>query len=223
MPGKSNSQASKGKGLNRKDSRGLAANVKIMDQAVAEGIDQDSMRFGKITKNVGNSRFLVDLSDGRTGVNALCRDVLRAKGSCGLSIGVIVLVSLPNWEKEEQIFKATGISVKDPVAYIEGVVNTKKWLDALKESGDIPERFTAEMAADGDGEAGFFFEAEEEEEEEEEEEAEGNVIVSNSASASASASKPKKAAPEKGAKDKRTKAQEGRDKKDGEAFNIDDI
>jgi len=218
MPGKSNSQASKGKGLNRKDSRGLAANVKIMDQAVAEGIDPDSMRFGKITKNVGNSRFLVDLTDGRS-ANALCRDVLRAKGSCGLSIGVIVLVSLPNWEKEGQIFKATGISVKDPVAYIEGVVNTKKWLDALKESGDIPERFTAEMAADGDGEAGFFFEAEEEEEEEEE--AEGNVIISNSASAAAP--KPKKAAPEKGAKDKRTKAQEGRVKKDGEALNIDDI
>ena len=222
MPGKSNSQASKGKGLNRKDSRGLAANVKIMDQAVAEGIDEDSMRFGKITKNVGNSRFLVDLSDGRS-ANALCRDVLRAKGSCGLSIGVIVLVSLPNWEKEEQIFKATGISVKDPVAYIEGVVNTKKWLDALKDAGYIPERFTAEMAADGEGEAGFFFEADEEEEEEEEEE--GNVIVSNSASASAAAAtpKPKKVAPEKGAKDKRTKAQEGRVKKDGEALNIDDI
>lgn len=217
MPGKSNSQASKGKGLNRKDSRGLAANVKIMDQAVAEGIDEDSMRFGKITKNVGNSRFLVDLSDGRS-ANALCRDVLRAKGSCGLSIGVIVLVSLPNWEKEEQIFKATGISVKDPVAYIEGVVNTKKWLDALKDAGYIPERFTAEMAADGEGEAGFVFEAESEEEEEEEEDEEGNVIVSNSAAA-----KPKKVAPEKGAKDKRTKAQEGRVKKDSETLNIDDI
>jgi hypothetical protein len=51
------------------------------------------------------------------------------------------------------------------------------------------------------------------------------VIVSNSASASASAAapKPKKVAPEKGAKDKRTKAQEGRVKKDGEALNIDDI
>jgi hypothetical protein len=217
MPGKSNSQASKGKGLNRKDSRGLAANVKIMDQAVAEGIDEDSMRFGKITKNVGNSRFLVDLSDGRS-ANALCRDVLRAKGSCGLSIGVIVLVSLPNWEKEEQIFKGTGISVKDPVAFIEGVVNTKKWLDAFKDAGYIPERFTAEMSADGEGEAGFVFEAESEEEEEEEDE-EGNVIVSNSASAA----KPKKAAPEKGAKDKRTKAQEGRVKKDSETLNIDDI
>jgi hypothetical protein len=219
MPGKSNSQAKKGKGLNRKDSRGLAANSKIMDQAAAEGIDQDSMRTGKVTKNVGNSRFLVDLSDGRAGVNVLCRDILRAKGTCGLAIGTIVLVSLPNWQKEEQIFKATGISVKDPEAYIEGVVNTKKWLDALKESGDIPERFTAEMAADGEGEAGFFFEAESEDESEDEEDEEGNVIVSNSASAA----KPKKAAPEKGAKDKRTKAQEGRVKKDSETLNIDDI
>jgi len=190
-----------------------------MDQAVAEGIEENSMRFGKITKSVGNSRFLVDLSDGRS-ANALCRDVLRAKGSCGLGMGTIVLVSLPNWEKEEQIFKATGISVKNPVAYIEGVVNTKKWLDAFKDAGYIPERFTAEMSADGEGEAGFVFEAEsEEEEEEEEEDEEGNVVVSNSAAAT----KPKKAAPEKGAKDKRTKAQEGRVKKDNETLNIDDI
>ena len=218
MPGKSNSQAKKGKGLNRKDSRGLAANSKLMEEAAAEGIDEHSMRSGKVTKNVGNSRFLVDLSDGRTGVNALCRDVLRAKGTCGIAVGTIVLVSLPNWEKEEQIFKGTGISVKDPEAYIEGIVNTKKWLDALKESGAIPERFTAEMAADGEGEAGFVFEAESEEEEEEEEDEEGNVIVGNSAAA-----KPKKAAPEKGAKDKRTKAQEGRVKKDSETLNIDDI
>ena len=218
MPGKSNSQANKGKGLNRKDSRGLAANLKIMNQAMEDGIDENSMRFGKVSKNVGNSRFLVELSDGRT-ANALVRDVLRAKGSCGLSIGVIVLVSLPNWEKEDQIFRGTGLKVSDPVAYIEGVVNTKKWLDALKDQGYIPERFTAEMAADGEGEAGFVFEAEDEEEDEDEEL--GNVIVEGGGAAATP--KPKGPPPVKGAKDKRTKAQEGRGKMDAETLNINDI
>ena len=144
MPGQSNSQKKKGKGLSRNDQRGLAANMKIMNAVMTDGIDEKSMRFGKVTKMVGNSRVEVALSDGRD-TNALIRDVLRAKGSCGIGVGSVVLLGLPEWEKE---YKATE-KVTRPVAYVEGIVNTKKMMDFLRARGDIPEKFFVELGAGG--------------------------------------------------------------------------
>ena len=144
MPGQSNSQKKKGKGLSRNDQRGLAANTKILNAVMADGIDEKSMRFGKVTKMVGNSRVEVTMSDGRD-TNALIRDVLRAKGSCGVGIGSVVLLGLPEWEKE---FKAAE-KVTRPVAYVEGIVNTKKVMDFLRARGDIPDRFFVELGEGG--------------------------------------------------------------------------
>jgi len=144
MPGKSNSQNKKGKGLSRNDQRGLAANTKMMNAVMSEGIDENSMRFGKVTKMVGNSRVEVIMSDGRD-TNALIRDVLRAKGSCGIGVGSVVLLGLPDWEKD-LASEASGLK---PVSYVEGIVNTKKVMDFLRERGDIPERFFVDMSEGG--------------------------------------------------------------------------
>ena len=167
MPGKSNSQNKKGKGLSRNDQRGLAANTKMMNAVMSEGIDENSMRFGKVTKMVGNSRVEVIMSDGRD-TNALIRDVLRAKGSCGIGVGSVVLLGLPDWEKD-LASEAAGLK---PVSYVEGIVNTKKVMDFLRERGDIPERFFVDMGEGGKAaEPAFEFVAAGDDDDEEDEEA----------------------------------------------------
>jgi translation initiation factor IF-1 len=173
MPGQSNSQKKKGKGLSRNDQRGLAANTKIMNAVMADGIDENSMRFGKVTKMVGNSRVEVAMSDGRD-TNALIRDVLRAKGSCGIGVGTVVLLGLPDWEKE---FKVDG-PVARPVAYVEGIVNTKKIMDFLRARGDIPDRFFVELGEGGKVIEPAFEFGVDSDDEEETPRAKSNVIVS---------------------------------------------
>jgi translation initiation factor IF-1 len=175
MPGQSNSQKKKGKGLSRNDQRGLAANMKILNAVMADGIDENSMRFGKVTKMVGNSRVEVAMSDGRD-TNALIRDVLRAKGSCGIGVGTVVLLGLPDWEKE---FKADG-PVARPVAYVEGIVNTKKVMDFLRARGDIPDRFFVELGEGGKMIEPAFEFGIDSEDEDEKPRARSNVIVSPS-------------------------------------------
>jgi translation initiation factor IF-1 len=175
MPGQSNSQKKKGKGLSRNDQRGLAANTRIMNAVMADGIDERSMRFGKVTKMVGNSRVEVAMSDGRD-TNALIRDVLRAKGSCGIGVGTVVLLGLPDWEKE---FKVDG-PVARPVAYVEGIVNTKKIMDFLRNRGDIPDRFFVELGEGGKVIEPAFEFGVDSDEEDETPRARSNVIVSPS-------------------------------------------
>lgn len=172
MPGQSNSQKKKGKGLSRNDQRGLAANTRIMNAVMADGIDERSMRFGKVTKMVGNSRVEVIMSDGRD-TNALIRDVLRAKGSCGVGVGSVVLLGLPEWEKE---FKADG-PVARPVAYIEGIVNTKKIMDFLRARGDIPDRFFVELGEGGKVIEPAFEFGIDSDEEDEKPRAKANVVI----------------------------------------------
>jgi len=93
---------------------------------------------------VGNSRVEVVMSDGRN-TNALIRDVLRAKGSCGIGVGSVVPLGLTEWEKD-LTSEASGAK---PVSYVEGIVNTKKAMDFLRERGDIPERFFVDMGEGG--------------------------------------------------------------------------
>lgn len=175
MPGQSNSQKKKGKGLSRNDQRGLAANTKILNAVMAEGIDEKSMRFGKVIKMVGNSRVEVTMSDGRD-TNALIRDVLRAKGSCGVGVGSVVLLGLPEWEKE---FKAEE-KVTRPVAYVEGIVNTKKVMDFLRARGDIPDRFFVELGEGGKVIEPAFEFGIDSDEEDEKPRGKSNVVVSGS-------------------------------------------
>jgi translation initiation factor IF-1 len=150
----------------------LAANTKILNAVMADGIDEKSMRFGKVTKMVGNSRVEVTMSDGRD-TNALIRDVLRAKGSCGVAVGSVVLLGLPDWEKE---FKADG-PVARPVAYVEGVINTKKVMDFLRARGDIPDRFFVELGEGGKVVEPAFEFGIDSDEEDEKPRAKSNVVV----------------------------------------------
>jgi hypothetical protein len=116
------------------------------------------------------------MSDGRD-TNALIRDVLRAKGSCGIGIGSVVLLGLPEWEKE---FKADG-PVARPVAYVEGIVNTKKIMDFLRARGDIPDRFFVELGEGGKVIEPAFEFGIDSDEEDEKPRAKSNVIVSATA------------------------------------------
>jgi hypothetical protein len=144
------------------------------------------MRVAKVTKNVGNSRFIVSLDDGRDEVNALVRPVLRGKQATPIAPGSILLVGLPNWEKEAGIALASGgILVKDPVTYIEAVLD-KKTVRQLDKEGKIPKAFLAGVSTDsGDEDAGFDFEdepaenevVEVKEEEKKEEVLEGTKVV----------------------------------------------
>jgi len=117
MPGKNNASVAKGKGFNRKNQFADSVNKKVLGNIITDGFDHDSMRLAKVSKNVGNSRFLVTLSDGRTDVNVLVRNVLRGKQATPIGNGSIILVSLPDWETDAAIAVTNGGAlVKDPVA-----------------------------------------------------------------------------------------------------------
>ena len=194
MPGKNNASAAKGKGFNRKNQYADKANKKVLGDMISEGFDEKSMRIAKINKNVGNSRVIGILSDGRDDVNMLIRPVLRGKQATPVGLGSIVLVSLPDWDRDEAIARANGGAlVKDPVAYIEAVLD-KKTIRALDKEGKIPPGFLKEGGglSDGSDDDGFVFDDGEEEEEvpmpsDDEEEEEG--ATSNSASAAAAPKK----------------------------------
>jgi hypothetical protein len=136
---------------------------------------------------VGNSRFLATLSDGRAEVNVLVRNVLRGKQATPIGISSIILVSLPDWEKDAKTaVENGGALVKDPVAYVEAVLD-KKTIRALDKDGQMPPSFMKEGFDGSSGdEDGFVFDDGEEDE----------VVVpedeETSNSASAAAQPPKK-------------------------------
>ena len=198
MPGKNNASAAKGKGFNRKNQYADKVNKKVLGDIMSEGFDKKSMRIGKVTKNVGNSRYIATLSDGRENVNVLVRNVLRAKQATPIGLGSLLLISLPDWEKDQAIAAVNGGAlVKDPVAYVEAVLD-RKTIRTLDQEGEIPPGFMKEGAnvSDGSDEDGFVFDDGEEDEEvpmpsEEEEEEEGTASNSSSSN-SAAAAQPKK-------------------------------
>jgi hypothetical protein len=158
MPGKNNASAAKGKGFNKKNQFADRANKKVLGDMITEGIDKNSTRFARVTKMSGNSRVLVDLVDGRSDVSALIRNVLRGRAATPIALGSVVLIGLPNWEKERDLAIANGgILVAKPEAYIEAVMDRKTARHFVKE-GLIPEGFLKEgVDGSSDEDAGFEF------------------------------------------------------------------
>jgi hypothetical protein len=181
MPGKNNASAAKGKGFNKKNQFADRANKKVLSGILTEGIDADSMRYAKVTKMSGNSRILVNLTDGRLDVSALIRNVLRGRAATPIGAGSIVLIGLPNWARDAELALANGGKLEaKPEAYVEAVIDKKTARQLVKE-GLIPEGFLKDVGKDSEDEdEGFVFdeEAEDEvvvkkEEKEEKEEGEG--------------------------------------------------
>jgi len=159
MPGKNNASAAKGKGFNKKNQFADKANKKVLGDMITEGLDKDSTRFARVTKMSGNSRILVDLVDGRADVSALIRNVLRGRAATPIGVGSIVLIGLPNWQKEMEMAQANGGTlVAKPDAYVEAVIDRKTSRHFVKE-GLIPESFLKDGIGDGssDDDAGFEF------------------------------------------------------------------
>jgi len=127
-----NARANKGKGMGRTADRARKANNELMKQVLNEGIDEDEMRFGQIGKVFGNGRFEVQLSDGRT-TNASIRDLLSSKRGTPVSAGSIVLIHLPNWEKDALT------NNKSPISYIEGILDNDIHVPVLRKRGELPE------------------------------------------------------------------------------------
>jgi len=162
MPGKNNATAAKGKGFNKKNQFADRANKKVLSAILTEGIDTDSMRYAKVTKMSGNSRILVDLTDGRDNVSALIRTVLRGRAATPIGPGSIVLVGLPNWARDAELALANGGTLDaKPEAYVEAVID-KKTARALVKEGQIPERFLKDLTLGGSEEEdnGFDFDDE---------------------------------------------------------------
>ena len=162
MPGKNNASAAKGKGFNKKNQFADRANKKVLSAILTEGIDEDSMRYAKVTKMSGNSRILVDLTDGRDNVSALIRTVLRGKAATPIGPGSIVLVGLPNWARDAELALANdGKLDPKPEAYVEAVIDKKTARQLVKE-GQIPERFLKDLTLGGSEEEdnGFDFDDE---------------------------------------------------------------
>ena len=160
MPGKNNATAAKGKGMNRKSQYAKVANDKVLSEMVADGIDEKSMRFAKVTKICGNSRVLVTLSDGRQ-TNALIRSVLRGKQATPIKTDTILLIGLPNWEKDAAA--AAAGSTVEPEAYVEAVVDKKtaRHFVGLKL---VPPAFLVDGGGSDEEDVGFEFGSEDEEE-----------------------------------------------------------
>ena len=181
-----NARANKGKGLGRTAERAMRANEELMKQVLKEGIDENEMRFGQIGKVFGNGRFEVQLSDGRT-TNASIRDLLASKRGTPVSSGSIVLIHLPNWEKDALTKNAK------PVAFIEGILDNDSHVPVLRKRGELPEwMFSKGGGGSAEPEmASFEFVSEEaeravreDEEEKEGEDEEEEEAPSNSAAAS---------------------------------------
>jgi hypothetical protein len=133
---------------------------------------------------------MVQLDDGRT-VNAAIRDLLASKSGTPVGVGTLVLIHLPDWEKD----KRTNNS--KPVAFIEGVLDNDQHVPVLKKQGKLPEwMFSKKEAGAEEGaeesyafvseEAERVLKAEEEKEgEDDDEDEEDEEAPSNSASAAA--------------------------------------
>jgi hypothetical protein len=180
MSGNINSARAKdGKGIGRKAERAMLANNRIIGQALKEGIDENSMRYGRILKVYGNGWWGVKLSDGRE-TKGTVRDLFASKKGTPIMVGGLVLLGLPDWEKEAATEKATGKKCQ-PRCYIEGILERKD-ANFLKKEGLIPEWMTeAEpdpMASNSAAAApvGYEFVAEEDEDDEEEETKEEEAI-----------------------------------------------
>ena len=179
-----NARASKGKGMGKSAARAMEANERLMKDVLKDGIDENEMRFGQVEKIIGHGQFMVHLADGRT-VTSTIRALFASKRGTPISLGTIVLIHLPNWEKD-----ALTKNLK-PVSFIEGILDNDTHVPVLKHRGELPEwMFSRSSGTSGTTEeASFEFvsaEAErvlraEEEREEEEEEEESS---SNSAAAS---------------------------------------
>ena len=182
--------------MSRGGARAFEANKKLMKQVVEEGIDEDSMRFGKTDKVVGSGRFLVQLDDGRT-VNASVRDLLSNRSGTPIGVGTLVLIHLPDWEKDKRT------NNPKPVAFIEGVLDNDQHVPVLKKQGKLPAWMfsSKEAGAEEGAEDSYAFvseeaervlkadEEKEDEEDEEEEEDDEEEAPSNSASAAAPTSR----------------------------------
>ena len=187
MPGKNNARS--GKTLSRGGARAADANRKLMEDVLKFGIDKDSMRFGKVEKVVGSGRFMVQLDDGRT-VNAAIRDLLASRSGTPVSTGTIVLIHLPDWEKDKRTNNAK------PIAFIEGVLDNDQHVPVLRKQGELPEwMFSSKEAGAEEGaeesyafvseEAERVLKADEERDEDDDEDEEDDDVPSNSASAAA--------------------------------------
>ena len=162
MPGKNNATAAKGKGFNKKNQFADKANKKVLSSILTEGIDKDSMRYAKVTKMSGNSRILVDMTDGRDNVSALIRNVLRGRAATPINVGSIVLIGLPNWARDAELaLMNDGKLDAKPEAYVEAVID-KKTARALVKEGEIPEKFLKDLTVGGSDEEdnGFDFDEE---------------------------------------------------------------
>ena len=160
-----------------------------MEDVLKFGIDKDSMRFGKVEKVVGSGRFMVQLDDGRT-VNAAIRDLLASRSGTPVSTGTIVLIHLPDWEKDKRTNNAK------PIAFIEGVLDNDQHVPVLRKQGELPEwMFSSKEAGAEEGaeesyafvseEAERVLKADEERDEDDDEDEEDDDVPSNSASAAA--------------------------------------
>jgi len=179
-----NARANKGKGLGRTAERAMRKNDEMMKQVLKEGIDESEMRFGQIGKVFGNGRFEVQLSDGRT-TNASIRDLLASKRGTPVGPGSIVLIHLPNWEKDALTKNAK------PIAFIEGILDNDSHVPVLRKRGELPEwMFSKSGGGSAEPEmASFEFVSEEaeravREDEEEEDDEDEDDVPSNSAAAS---------------------------------------
>jgi len=174
MPGKNNASAAKGKGFNKKNQFADRANKKVLTEILTEGVDEDSIRFGRTTKMSGNSRILVDLTDGRSNVSALIRTVLRGRAATPIGVGSVVLISLPNWQHDAMVAAANGGNlVGDPTAYVEAVLDRKTVRQLVKEK-QIPSSFLKDAkGSDEEEDNGFDFDEEAEEPPVKDTEAEG--------------------------------------------------
>ena len=115
MPGERVNAAPKA--MKRKAKHALDVNKKIIDAAIAGDLDEDSMTYGIITRNFGHGRMRLTLANRRE-TTALIRKSLRNKKATGMGNGDIVIVHLPNWEKEKRD-ALSGIH-NEPESFIEG-------------------------------------------------------------------------------------------------------
>lgn len=181
MSGQTNlARAKDGKGIGRKAERAVAANNRIIGQALSEGIDENSMRWARILRVYGNGWWGVKLSDGRE-TKATVRELFSTKKGTPIVVGGLVLLGLPDWEKEAAIEKVSGKKCQ-PKCYIEGILERKD-ANTLKKGGSIPEWMTeaeADPMASNSAAApvGYEFVAEEDDSDEEETKEEEAIPVS---------------------------------------------
>jgi translation initiation factor IF-1 len=127
-----NARASKGKGMGKSAARAMEANERLMRDVLKDGIDENEMRFGQVERIIGHGQFMVHLADGRT-VTSTIRALFASKRGTPISLGTIVLIHLPNWEKD-----ALTKNPK-PVSFIEGILDNDTHVPVLKHRGELPE------------------------------------------------------------------------------------